>query len=301
MKAKTNLQKALLSDKFTVTCELTPPCGTDVKAIIKNAAALKKSVAAINVNDNPIASVRMSSLALSKLLVDSGIEPVFQMTLRDRNRIALQSDILGAYALGIRNVLCMSGDHPARGDHPQAQRVFDLDSIQWISAVNQITEKSTLINGKVISGDAEFFVGCVANPFVAAIELHVMTLAKKIAAGAQFVQTQPVLDMDLFKEWLNAAEKAGILKNCSILPGVIILKSAKMARQLKDRVRGFNIPDQIIKRMSSVSEEKQLAEGIKICTETIKELKKIKTLPGVHIMAIGCEDKISDVIKSAGL
>ncbi|MBW2644978.1 MAG: methylenetetrahydrofolate reductase [Deltaproteobacteria bacterium] len=301
MKAETNLQKILAQGKFAVTTECTPPRGTDVDSIQKNAAQLKGKVDAVNVNDNPTANVRMSSWALSKILLDMGIEPVFQMVTRDRNRIALQSDLLGASALGIQNVLCLTGDHQARGDHPQAKKVFDLDSIQWIMAVKQIRDKGLLMNGKKISGAPKFFIGGVANPFVESIELHIIRLQKKINEGVDFIQTQPVLDIEHFKKWINQATEQGLTDKCPIIAGVMLLKSVKMARYLKNNVPGIMIPNTIIDRLAAVPEDKQQDEGINICIERVEELKQIKGVKGVHIMAIGCEEKVAEIVDRAGL
>jgi methylenetetrahydrofolate reductase (NADPH) len=277
MKAETNLQKVLVQGGFAVTCEYNPPRGIDVESIRHNAAQLKGKVDAINVNDNPTARVRMSSWALSKMLLDIGIEPIFQMVTRDRNRIALQSDLLGASALGIQNVLCLTGDHPARGDHPEAKKVFDIDAIQWIAAVKQIRDQGSLMNGKKISGDPKLFIGGVANPFVESLELHIIRLQKKIAAGVEFIQTQPVLEMERFKKWLE------------------------MAQHLRYSVPGIMIPDTIVDRLNGVPEDKQREEGMRICVERIEELKETKGVKGVHIMAIGCEEKLAEIIERAGL
>jgi methylenetetrahydrofolate reductase (NADPH) len=301
MKAETNLQKILAQGKFAVTSECTPPRGTDIDYVHKNAAQLKGKVDAVNVNDNPTASVRMSSWALSKILLDMGIEPVFQMVTRDRNRIALQSDLLGASALGIQNVLCLTGDHQARGDHPQAKKVFDLDSIQWIMAVKQIRDEGLLMNGKKISGAPKFFIGGVANPFVESIELHIIRLQKKINEGVDFIQTQPVLDIEHFKKWINQAAEQGLTDKCPIIAGVMLLKSAKIARYLQNNVPGIMIPDTIIDRLAAVPEDKQQDEGINICVERVEELKQIKGVKGVHIMAIGCEEKVAEIVDRAGL
>lgn len=301
MKAETRLQKILARGKFAVTCECTPPRGTDVDLIRKNAARLKGKVDAVNVNDNPIASVRMSSWALSKILLDMDIEPILQMTTRDRNRIALQSDLLGASALGIENVLCLTGDHQARGDHPQAKKVFDLDSIQWIMAVKEIRDQGCLMNGKKISGSPKFFIGAVANPFVESLELHIIRLRKKIAAGADFIQTQPVLDMEHFKKWLNLATEQGLTDRCAIIAGVVLLKSVKMARHLQNNVPGIMIPSTIIDRLGAVPEDKQQEEGINIALRIIESLKQTKGVRGIHIMAIGCEEKIGEIVERAGL
>ena len=301
MKAETRLQKILAWGKFAVTCECTPPRGTDVDLIRKNAARLKGKVDAVNVNDNSIASVRMSSWALSRILLDMDIEPILQMTTRDRNRIALQSDLLGASALGIENVLCLTGDHQARGDHPQAKKVFDLDSIQWIMAVKEIRDQGCLMNGKKISGSPKFFIGAVANPFVESLELHIIRLRKKIAAGADFIQTQPVLDMEHFKKWLNLATEQGLTDRCAIIAGVVLLKSVKMARHLQNNIPGIMIPSTIIDRLGAVPEDKQQEEGINIALKIIESLKQTKGVRGIHIMAIGCEEKIGEIVERAGL
>ncbi len=301
MKAETRLQKILARGKFAVTCECTPPRGTDVDLIRKNAARLKGKVDAVNVNDNSIASVRMSSWALSRILLDMDIEPILQMTTRDRNRIALQSDLLGASALGIENVLCLTGDHQARGDHPQAKKVFDLDSIQWIMAVKEIRDQGCLMNGKKISGSPKFFIGAVANPFVESLELHIIRLRKKIAAGADFIQTQPVLDMEHFKKWLNLATEQGLTDRCAIIAGVVLLKSVKMARHLQNNIPGIMIPSTIIDRLGAVPEDKQQEEGINIALKIIESLKQTKGVRGIHIMAIGCEEKIGEIVERAGL
>ena len=301
MKAETNLQKVLAQGGFAVTCEYNPPRGIDVESIRENAAQLKGKVDAINVNDNPTARVRMSSWALSKMLLDIGIEPIFQMVTRDRNRIALQSDLLGASALGIQNVLCLTGDHPVRGDHPEAKKVFDIDAIQWIAAVKQIRDQGSLMNGKKISGDPKLFIGGVANPFVESLELHIIRLQKKIAAGVEFIQTQPVLEMERFKKWLNQATEQGLTDQCPIIAGIVSLKSVEMAQYLRYSVPGIMIPDTIVDRLNGVPEDKQKEEGMRICVERIEELKETKGVKGVHIMAIGCEEKLAEIIERAGL
>jgi methylenetetrahydrofolate reductase (NADPH) len=243
----------------------------------------------------------MSGLALSKVLLDIGIEPVLQMATRDRNRIALQSDLLGASALGIQNILCLTGDHPAKGDHPEAMKVYDIDAIQWISAVKQIRDEGSLMNGKPIAGDPGFFIGTLANPFVKSIELHGIRLKKKIDAGAQFIQTQPVLEMDRFKEWLRFSVDQGVSSQCPIIAGVLVLKSAFVADYLRKSVPGILIPDTIMEELSSVPEEQQLEEGIKICVEKIQTLKETEGISGVHIMAMGCEEMLPEIIEQSGL
>jgi methylenetetrahydrofolate reductase (NADPH) len=301
MKAETNLQKIIEQGRFAVTCEFTPPRGTDLDLIRKNAEKLLGKVDAVNVDDNPTADVRASSWAVCKTLLDMGIEPILEMTTRDRNRIALQADILGASILGIQNVLCLTGDHPSRGDHPQAKRVFDLDSIQCINLIRQIRDEGRLSNGKKISGNPAFFIGGAANPFVGSLDLHIARFRKKVEAGADFIQTQPILDIKPFKVWLNQVMEHDLSERCPIIAGVILLKSFNFAQHLRSKVPGIMIPDSTLQRLNAVPENEQQGEGMKICIEQIEELKKTDGVNGVHIMAIGCEEKISDIIEEAGL
>lgn len=301
MKAETTLQKMLSQGKFTVTCEFTPPRGTDLDFIRNNATQLKGKVDAVNVDDGPAANVRLSSWAVCKFLLDLGIEPVFEMTTRDRNRIALQGDLLGASVMGIQNVLCLTGDHPSKGDHPQSKKVFDLDSIQLITVAKRIRDENRLSNGKRISGDPKFFIGGAANPFVGSLDLHIARLKRKVAAGVDFIQTQPVLNMKRFRLWLDSATQPNSKDQCAIIAGVIALRSAAFAKYLKNHVPGIVIPESIIERMESVPEGKQLEEGMKICIEHIEVLKGTDGVNGVHIMAIGCEEKIPEIIEQSGL
>lgn len=301
MRSQTNLQAILSKGHFAVTCEVTPPLGANLDSTRLTASGLLGNVDAVNVNDNPSANVRMSSWAICKILLDSGIEPIMQMTTRDRNRIALQSDLLGASALDIKNVVCMTGDHPVKGDHPQAKKVFDLDSIQWIEAVKRISDEGRLINGNKVEGIPSFFIGCVANPFVESQELHIIKLKKKVRAGAEFIQTQPVFDTKLFKGWLDLAADHGIIDNCHIIAGVIAIKSLGMANYMHNNLPGIAIPDTLIGRLKAVPKEKQREEGIRICIDQIEELKQMKGVKGVHIMAPGPREKISEIIERAGL
>jgi methylenetetrahydrofolate reductase (NADPH) len=300
MIAETQLQQTLSQGRFAITCEFTPPRGIEVGGILEIADRLKGKVDAVNVNDNPNSNVRMSSLVFSKLLLERGLEPIFEQSMRDRNRLALQSDLLGAAALGIQNVLCMSGDHPSKGDHPQANKVFDLDSSQWIEAVKRIRDQGVLLNGKKIAGQPKFFIGGVANPFMKNLDLHMIRFQNKVAAGADFIQTQPVFDTEAFRRWMTKVEEVGLIDQVPILAGVAALKSLKLAEYLRDRVAGFNIPDHIMDRLKSMPEDKQQSEGIRICVEQIKSLQQIKGVKGVHIMSIGNEEKIPEIIEQAG-
>jgi methylenetetrahydrofolate reductase (NADPH) len=300
MIAETRLQQTLSQGRFAVTCELTPPRGIELDRLSGMAEKLKGRVDAVNVNDNPNSNVRMSSLVCSKLLLDRGLEPIFEQTMRDRNRLALQSDLLGAAALGIQNVLCLTGDHPSKGDHPQAGKVFDLDSSQWIEAVKRIRDQGVLLNGKKITGRPKFFIGAVANPFMKNLDLHMARLQNKIAAGADFIQTQPVFDLEAFEKWMAKLEEAGLINQVPIIAGVAALKSLKLAEYLKERVTGFKIPQNIMDRLKSVPEGRQESEGLNICLEKIKSLQQIKGVRGVHVMSIGNEEKIPEIIEQAG-
>lgn len=301
MTVKSNLKRVLSGGKFAVTAECGPPKGADPDVIIKKAYLLKGMVDAVNVTDNQTAIVRMSSLAACSLLINAGIDPVFQVAVRDRNRIALQSDIIGAAAMGINNVLCLSGDHQIFGNEPQAMGVYDLDSIQLLNAVKDMRDKGTLIGGDKLTKAPELFIGAAANPFADPLEFRVIRLAKKVAAGAEFIQTQCIYNMERFERWLEMANDRGLTEKVHILGGVSPLKSAGMARYMNSNVSGIDIPESIIKRMEGVSKEKQREEGLKISVETIQRLRELKGIKGVHIMAIEWEESVNEIVKRAGL
>jgi methylenetetrahydrofolate reductase (NADPH) len=295
------LKSILDKGEFAVTAECGPPKGADPEAIIKKSELLRGKVDSINVTDNQTAIVRMSSLAACCLLKKEGLDPVLQMVVRDRNRIALQSDILGASAIGIRNVLCLSGDHQIFGNQPQALGVFDLDSIQFLQAVKNMRDRGRIIGGDPLSKPPELFIGAAANPFADPLSFRVVRLAKKIAAGADFIQTQCIYNLKRFIQWIEMASERGLTDKVYILGGVTPLKSPGMARYMKDKVSGMDIPDDIIKRIEGVSKKKQKEEGIAICVETIQRLKEIKGISGVHIMAIEWEEVVGEIVERAGL
>jgi len=301
VKSNSNLEKLLASGKFAVTSELGPPKGTDVAAIEKKAGYLKGKVDAVNITDNQTAIVRMSSIATSKILIDLGLEPVMQMVSRDRNRLAMQSDLFGAYALGIRNVLCLTGDHQKFGNHPQAKGVFDLDSIQMLKMVKAMRDEGKVLCGDEISGGFEMFIGAAANPFGDPFVARVPRLAKKAEAGADFIQTQCIFDMDRFSKWLAGAVDRGLDKKVHILAGVTPLKSAGMANYMNKNVAGINVPEEIIERLKGVAKEKQADEGIKICVEQIQQIKEMKGISGIHLMAIEWEHRVPEILELAGL
>jgi len=300
-KGGSNLERVLRAGHFAVTCECGPPKGADVEHLRKKVALIKGYADAANVTDNQTAVVRMSSIGASALLVQEGVEPVMQMVTRDRNRIAAQSDVFGAYALGIRNMLCLTGDHQTFGNHPFSRNVFDIDSIQLLDIVRTIRDEGRLNNGDPVEGGIRMFLGAAANPFADPFEFRVIRLAKKIQAGADFIQTQCIYDMDRFREFMKMACDMGLDKKAFILAGLTPLKSAGMAKYMNKRVSGITIPESIIKRMEGAPKGGQAEEGIKILLEQVEEVKRIPGVAGVHIMAIEWEERVAEITERAGL
>lgn len=301
MKAGSNLEKVLKSGIFAVTSELGPPKGTNIGEVQKMAEHLRGYADAFNVTDNQSAVVRMSSLVVSIFLKQMGLEPVLQMTTRDRNRLALQSDILGAVALGIRNILCLTGDHQRLGNHPTAKNVFDLDSIQFVEMVRKMRDEKKFLCGEEISGEVPLFIGAVENPFADPFEFRVIRLAKKVRAGADFIQTQAIYDIERFSRFMKMVCERGLDKQVYILAGVIPLRSFGMARYMRENVAGISIPQEIMDRMKSAGKRAK-EEGINIAVETIERVKKIPGVHGVHIMAIGWEEEaVPEIVKRVGL
>ncbi len=308
---ESNLQRALQAKKFVVTAECGPPKSADRGVIEEKAKLLKDWVDAANVTDNQTAVTRMSSLAACAILQSLGLEPVWQITCRDRNRIALQSDILGAYSLGIRNVLCLTGDHQSFGNHPQAKGVFDLDSVHLIETVRQMRDEGRFLSGDELTGERPaMFIGAVENPFAPPYEFRALRVKKKVEAGAQFIQTQIVYNIARFKEFMARLGDLGLLERVSILAGVSPVKTPGAAKYMRDNVPGLDVPNEIVSRMEaagkSIEEKKARAEawrqeGIKICVELIQQLKEIKGVAGVHIMAIEWEEAVPEIVRRAGL
>ena len=301
MKAGSNLEKVLAAGHFAVTAECGPPRGADADVVRKKAAYVKNNVDACNVTDNQTSVVRMSSLAGCLLVKESGTEPLLQMVVRDRNRIALQSDLLGASAMGVRNLLCLSGDHQKFGDDPQAKNVFDIDSIQLIHMVKTMRDEGIFPSGKKLEGSPQFFIGCAVNPFADPYEIRVPRFRLKVEAGADFVQTQCIYNMKKFKQYMEDAKKEGLHEKVKILAGVTPLKSAGMAKFMKKFVAGMDIPDEVVKRIGDEPKEKQADKGIEMCIEQIQELKEIEGVAGVHVMAIEWEEKLGKIVGDAGL
>lgn len=299
MKAGTNLEKVLESGTFAVTAEIGPPKGTTARVVQRKGEILKPYVDAVNVTDNQTAIVRMCSLASCIILKQLGLDPVMQIVCRDRNRIAIQSDILGAVALGIGNILCLSGDHQKLGNQPDAKGVFDLDSIQLIQTVKKLRDEKKLLCGEEISGEAPIFIGAAENPYADPFEYRVVRLIKKIKAGADFIQTQAIYDVPKFAKWMELVRDKGLDQQVHILAGVIPMRSAGMARYMRDYVAGVYVPDELVTKMEDAPDAKE--EGVKICLEIIEQLKEIQGIHGVHIMAVGWEDIVPTIVERAGL
>jgi 5,10-methylenetetrahydrofolate reductase len=294
-----NLQKLLKSNKFVATAELGPPKSADANVILDKAGILRYVCDAVNITDCQTAIVRTSSIASAALIKNRGIDPIIQMTCRDRNRIAIQSDLLGAAALGIKNVLCLTGDHQKFGNHPESKNVFDLDSVQLISMVKGMRDEKKFINGEQMDVGPDFFIGCVENPFADPFEIRAMRLAKKVEAGADFCQTQIIYNVPKFEKWMSEVRNLGVNKVAYILAGVAPLKSAGMAKYMKKFVPGMDVPDEYIERMEKAQNPKD--EGIQICVDIINQVKKIKGVAGVHIMAIEWEEAVQSITERAGL
>ncbi len=305
-KSGSGLEKKLAAGGFAVTAELGPPKSADIDAIAKKAACLKGVVDAVNITDNQTAIVRVSSIATAKLALDMGLEPIMQMTCRDRNRLAIQADVLGAYLLGIRNMLCLTGDHQCFGNHADARYVFDLDSLQLVRMVKRMRDDKVFACGQDIRTskksepkEPRMYIGAAANPFGDPFEFRAARLEKKVKAGVDFVQTQCIYDMDRFSRWMEHVRDRGLHRACKILAGVTPLKSAGMARYMRDQVAGIIVPDDYVKRMADAKDPKE--EGIRICVEQIERIRQIEGVAGIHVMAIEWEEKVAEIVEKAGL
>ncbi len=301
MKTESKLEKILAAGHLAVTSECGPPRGCKPEEVVTKSKFLEGIVDAVNVTDNQTAMVRMSSLAASIIIKQQGQDPLFQVTCRDRNRLAMQADIIGAYSFGIDTMLCLSGDHTKFGDHAMAMNVHDIDSIQMIQMVKDMRDKGTFQGGAELKGPPKMFIGAAANPFADPFEIRAPRLAKKVAAGAEFIQTQCIYNLDKFEEWMKQVRDRGLHEQVYILAGVTPFKSAGMAKFMKNKVPGMDVPDDVVKRMADRPKEEQAQEGIDICVESIERLKSIEGVRGFHIMAIEWEQKVPEIVERAGL
>ncbi len=299
MKSGSKLEKILRAGHFAFTGELGPPRGANVEHVREKAKPLVGNVDMVNITDNQTAMVRMASWAAAIIAIEEGLEPNYQLTCRDRNRLAMQADILGAYALGVHNILCLSGDHQQFGDHPQAKGVFDIDSTQLISMVKKMRDEGKFQGGADIDEAPKLFIGGAANPFAEPLEWRVHRLAKKVAAGVDFVQTQCIFNMERMRTWIKEANDMGLTEKVYILAGVTPMKSIGMAKYMASKVPGMDVPDEIIKRLQGVEKKKVADEGIQIACEQIEEFKEMKGVAGVHLMPIEWEHKVPEIAERA--
>jgi methylenetetrahydrofolate reductase (NADPH) len=300
-KSGSNLERVLRAGHFAFTGELGPPRGANADKIREKAKYLKGRVDAANITDNQTAMVRMSSWGASIIAIQEGLEPNYQMVCRDRNRLAMQSDILAAYANGIRNMVCLSGDHQDFGDHPDAVGVFDIDSIQLIHMVRAMRDEGRFACGEEIDEPPRMFIGAAANPFADPFEFRVRRLAKKIHAGADFIQTQCIYNMPRFREFVQRASDMGLLENVYLLAGITPLKSVRMAEYMRKEVAGMDIPEEILHRLRSAPSDKVAGEGIQIACEQIAQFREMRGVAGVHLMAIEWEYKVPEIAERAHL
>ena len=302
MKTNSNLEKILENGKFAVTAEIGPPKSANPEVIRRKARMLKGSIDAFNVTDGQTAVARMASWAGCLIGKEEGLDPIVQMTCRDRNRIALQMDVLGVAALGINNILCLTGDHVSMGNHPFAKPVYDIDAVQFIKIVKDMRDEKRFQCGDEMDVEPRLYIGAVANPFAGSpLELRVLRLEKKVKAGADFIQTQCVYNVEKFERWMKLVRERKLHEKIHILAGVTPLKSYRMAKYMKENVPGIDIPDEILERMKNAPKEEARERGIDLCVETIERLKEIEGVHGIHVMAIGWEDVVPVLVKKAGL
>lgn len=287
-------ERAFAEKDFVVTAEVGPPKGTEISEMLHHIDVLKDKVDGLNVTDNQSSVMRISSLAVCRLILDQGGEPILQLTCRDRNRLALQSELLSAWVLGVKSVLCLTGDYVSVGDHPQAKPVFDLDSVQLLQTVALMNQGKDLA-GNEMQGSTDLFAGAVVTPEADPIEPQMLKFEKKIAAGAKFIQTQAIYHLDNFKRFMEQARRHEV----KIMAGIVLLVSPGMARYMNKNVPGIFVPDELIREMTDAEKGKKIEAGIQIAGRMIRQLREQKVCDGVHIMAIGKEDRVPDILKAA--
>jgi methylenetetrahydrofolate reductase (NADPH) len=301
MEAPSRFARLLQAGEFIVTAELSAVDSADPHYVYRKADLLAPYVDAINCTDNTGAHVHISSMAAARLLIERGIEPIMQMTTRDRNRLALQADLLGAAALGVRNFVLMSGDDVSAGDHPEARALYDIDSLQLISVARTLRDRGEYMSGRRLTSPPSFFIGAVENPFAPPLEYRPIRLLKKVEAGADFIQTQLVYDLDLFKSFMGRLEEIGVLDRVFIIPSIGIPRSAKGMRFMKEKVPGVHVPDELVRRMEQAQVARQAETGIEIGVEIVHALQGIRGVAGVHLIAIKWEEGLVRVLEQASL
>jgi methylenetetrahydrofolate reductase (NADPH) len=299
--ALSQLQARIQEGKFVATAELGPPRGAAVGAMRRKAQLLRDWVDAVNITDGQSAVVRLASWAGSVIALQEGIEPVMQLQCRDRNRIALQADLLGAAGVGIKNMLLLTGDHMRFGDHPEAKGVFDLDSITLVWMARTMRDQKKLANGRELRFPPAWFIGAVENPFAPTQQFRAQRLGKKVAAGAQFCQTQYVFDVPMFASWMQQVRDLGLDQRCAILAGVGPVKSLRALEHMRQEVPGMYVPDSVVQRLRGVPEDQVSDEGLKLCAEIIQQVREIPGVAGVHVMAVGWEEAVPDILERAGV
>jgi methylenetetrahydrofolate reductase (NADPH) len=296
-----HLHRLLLAGEFVVTAELQTSDSADPAATVRDAEMLRGVADAVNCTDNSAAHTHVSALAASRLLVETGIEPVMQLVCRDRNRLALQADLLGAAAMGVRNIVCMTGDDVSAGDHPEAKPIYDIDSIHLIRIARIMRDEGTYLSGRTLTDPPSFLIGAVENPFAPPRDFRPMRLGTKIEAGAEFVQTQICFNLDAMRVFMARCGELGLLEHVWVLAGVFIPTSARGTRYLRDQVPGVDVPDRVIERMESVPRAEEREEGIRIALEIVQAVREIPGVSGIHLMTINHEEAIPRVVEAAGL
>ncbi len=300
MEPRSRLQRLLQSGEFVVTCELEASDSADPEPVYRLADALRGKVDAVNCTDNSAAHPHLSSLAAAHLLLDRGVEPILQLACRDRNRLALQADILGAAVLGVRNLVAMTGDDVTAGDHPEAKPIYDLDAMHLLRIARIMRDSGTYLSGRRLDRPPSLFIGAVENPFAPPIDYRPMRLGKKIEAGAEFVQTQIVFNLERMRTFMARVVELGLTERVFVLAGVYVLRSARAARYLRDQVPGIDVPDDVLRRMEGLPPDRQAEEGVRLALETIARLREMPGISGIHLMSIRGEEAILRVVEEAG-
>ena len=298
---RSRLHELLLAGEFVVTAELQTSDSADPASVTKLAELLRGSVDAVNCTDNSAAHAHISPLATAHLLADDGVEPIMQFVCRDRNRLALQADLLGAAALGVRNVVCMTGDDVSVGDHPEAKPIYDIDSVHLLRIARIMRDEGVYLSGRPLAGAPSFLIGAVENPFAPPLEFRPMRVGMKVEAGAEFIQTQICFNLDKMRLFMARCGELGLLDQVWILAGVFVPSSARGVRYLRDQVPGVDVPDRVIERMEAQPPEGQKAEGVGIALEIVEQVREIPGVRGIHLMTINHEEAIPQVVEGSGL